>query len=60
LKQEQDKIEDLAERLCWKKVIEKDDLAIWQKSINHIECVDKKKAQEAPQICKSNDVDSAW
>lgn len=60
LKQEQDEIEDLAKRLCWKKVVEKGDLAIWQKSINHVECVDSRKVYDAPQICKSNDVDSAW
>uniref|UniRef100_A0A0D9WKT6 Methyltransferase n=1 Tax=Leersia perrieri TaxID=77586 RepID=A0A0D9WKT6_9ORYZ len=60
LKQEQDEIEDLAKRLCWKKVVEKDDLAIWQKPINHIECVNSRKIYETPQICKSNDVDSAW
>lgn len=60
LKQEQDEIEDLAKRLCWKKVVEKGDLAIWQKPINHIECVDTRKAYGAPQICKDNDVDSAW
>ncbi|KAK8952928.1 putative methyltransferase PMT17 [Platanthera guangdongensis] len=35
LKHEQDTIEDLAKRLCWKKVIEKGDLAVWQKPINH-------------------------
>ncbi|PWZ19559.1 putative methyltransferase PMT17 [Zea mays] len=30
------------------------------KSINHVECVDSRKVYDAPQICKSNDVDSAW
>lgn len=60
LKQEQDEIEDLAKRLCWKKVVEKDDLAIWQKPINHIECANNRKADETPPICKSSDVDSAW
>ncbi|XP_006655678.1 probable methyltransferase PMT17 isoform X1 [Oryza brachyantha] len=60
LKQEQDEIEDLAKRLCWKKVVEKDDLAIWQKPVNHIECVNSRKVYETPQICKSIDVDSAW
>ncbi|KAM2557627.1 hypothetical protein TB2_014731 [Malus domestica] len=39
LKQEQDSIESVAKRLCWKKVIEKNDLAIWQKPINHVECI---------------------
>ncbi|XP_051198126.1 probable methyltransferase PMT17 [Lolium perenne] len=60
LKQEQDEIEDLAKRLCWKKVVEKDDLAIWQKPINHMECASSRKIEETPQICNSSDVDSAW
>ncbi|KAK8511988.1 hypothetical protein V6N13_073812 [Hibiscus sabdariffa] len=60
LKQEQDTIEDTARRLCWKKVAEHDDLAIWQKPINHLECVKMKKAHETPVICKSKDPDSAW
>lgn len=49
LKQEQDAIEDVAKHLCWKKVIEKGDLAIWQKPINHIECV---QSSQTPNICK--------
>ncbi|KAK8583567.1 hypothetical protein V6N13_108919 [Hibiscus sabdariffa] len=60
LKQEQDTIEDTARRLCWKKVAEHDDLAIWQKPMNHLECVKMKKAHETPVICKSQDPDSAW
>lgn len=60
LNQEQDEIENLAKRLCWKKVVEKDDLAIWQKPINHMECAISQKVEETPQICNSSDVDSAW
>ncbi|OAY78822.1 putative methyltransferase PMT18, partial [Ananas comosus] len=60
LKQEQDEIEDLAKRLCWKKVVEKDDLAIWQKPINHVECVQSRKVYKTPHICKSNNPDAAW
>lgn len=60
LKQEQDAIEDVATRLCWKKVIEKGDLSIWQKPINHIECVKSRNIYKTPHICKSDNPDSAW
>ncbi|KAM7269058.1 hypothetical protein ACFE04_024555 [Oxalis oulophora] len=60
LEQEQNSIEDVFKRMCWKKVVEKDDLAIWQKPINHIECVNIKKAFKTPHICKSDNPDVAW
>lgn len=60
LKQEQDKIEDVGKRLCWKKVIEKGDLAIWQKPLNHIECIENRKVYEKPHICKGDNPDAAW
>ncbi|KAH6830975.1 S-adenosyl-L-methionine-dependent methyltransferases superfamily protein [Perilla frutescens var. hirtella] len=55
LKQEQDSIEEVATRLCWKKVVEKGDLSIWQKPINHIECRERN-----PNICNSGNADAAW
>lgn len=60
LKQEQDKIEDVAKRLCWKKVVEKGDLAIWQKPLNHIECIENRKVYEKPHICKGDNPDATW
>ncbi|RWW20726.1 hypothetical protein GW17_00015135 [Ensete ventricosum] len=60
LKQEQDSIEDVAKRLCWKKVIEKDDLAIWQKPINHAECIQNRRIYKTPHICKNDNADAAW
>ncbi|XP_074317621.1 putative methyltransferase PMT18 [Silene latifolia] len=60
LKQEQDSIEDVAKRLCWEKVVEQGDLAIWQKPINHIECIKSRKTFHTPHICKSDNPDSAW
>lgn len=60
LKQEQDAIEDVAKRLCWKKVIEKNDLAIWQKPLNHIDCIKSRKVYKTPHICQSDDPDTAW
>ncbi|KAI3713455.1 hypothetical protein L1987_72032 [Smallanthus sonchifolius] len=60
LKHEQEDIEDVAKRLCWKKVVEKDALAIWQKPINHIDCIKTKKKNHNPHICKSGNADEAW
>lgn len=60
LKQEQDAIEGVAKRLCWNKVIEKDDLAIWQKPINHLECIESRKVYEKPHMCKGDNPDAAW
>lgn len=63
LKEEQDKIEDGARRLCWRKVTEKDNLAIWQKPWNHVDCVayHKKNPTVLPHVCsKLEDPDHAW
>ncbi|KAL0446456.1 UNVERIFIED_CONTAM: putative methyltransferase PMT18 [Sesamum latifolium] len=60
LKQEQDSIEDIAKRLCWRKIIEKGDLAIWQKPINHAECLKNKEMYAQPEMCKSDTADAAW
>uniref|UniRef100_A0ACD5TN86 Uncharacterized protein n=1 Tax=Avena sativa TaxID=4498 RepID=A0ACD5TN86_AVESA len=60
LKQEQDKIEDVARSLCWNKVAEKEDLSIWQKPKNHLECANIKKKYKIPLICKSDNPDAAW
>lgn len=60
LKQEQDAIEDVARRICWKKVIEKGDLAVWQKPVNHIECIKNRAIHNSPPMCKPGDVDASW
>lgn len=60
LKQEQGSIEDIAMRLCWKKVAEKGDLAVWQKPINHVRCMESRKLIKTPHICKSDNPDAAW
>ncbi|WOK98720.1 hypothetical protein Cni_G07432 [Canna indica] len=60
LNKEQDSIEEVAKRLCWKKLIEKDDLAIWQKPINHIECKESRRIYKTPHICKNENADTAW
>ncbi|KAJ4803484.1 S-adenosyl-L-methionine-dependent methyltransferases superfamily protein [Rhynchospora pubera] len=60
LKEEQDNIEGMAKKLCWKKVVEKEDLAVWQKPMNHIECIKSRKTIKTPHICKSENADAAW
>ncbi|XP_015955268.3 probable methyltransferase PMT17 [Arachis duranensis] len=60
LKKEQDEIERVAASICWKKLIEKDDLAIWQKPINHNECVKSRKVFKTPHICQGDNPDIAW
>ncbi|XP_057415228.1 probable methyltransferase PMT18 [Lotus japonicus] len=60
LKQEQDSIEEVAKRICWKKVIEKDDLSIWQKPKNHVECIQNRQVYKTPHICQSDNPDMAW
>ncbi|KAG0474893.1 hypothetical protein HPP92_014579 [Vanilla planifolia] len=60
LKQEQDSIEEVAKSICWNKVIEKDDLAVWQKPINHLECIKSREIYKTPHICKNNNADAAW
>lgn len=60
LKQEQEAIEDLAKRLCWKKIAEAGDIAIWKKPTNHIHCVQKRKIFKVPTICQEDNADAAW
>ncbi|KAL9673796.1 hypothetical protein QQ045_030058 [Rhodiola kirilowii] len=56
LNAEQTLIEDVAKSLCWKKFVEKDDLAIWQKPVNHLHCKPSK-----PSFCPNlQDPDTAW
>lgn len=56
LRHEQDKIEDLARRLCWTKLVEKDDLAVWQKPLTHLLC----NSSNSLPFCSSSDADAAW
>lgn len=48
-------IENVTRSLCWKKVVEKDDIAIWQKPLNHFNC---------ESLCSTSastpDPDQAW
>ena len=60
LNDEQMKIEAVAKSLCWKKFVEKGDIAIWQKPLNHLNCkVNRKITQNLP-FCPAQDPDKAW
>lgn len=60
LNAEQTGIENVAKSLCWKKFIEKGDIAIWQKPLNHMECKLKKKSTQNPPFCPAKNPDEAW
>ncbi|GAA0151813.1 methyltransferase [Lithospermum erythrorhizon] len=61
LNSEQTQIETITNGLCWKKIIEKDDIAIWQKPINHANCKKFKRVYKTPPFCPSHDhPDKAW
>ncbi|PIA49595.1 hypothetical protein AQUCO_01300406v1 [Aquilegia coerulea] len=60
LQAEQATIESTAKSLCWKKFIEKGDIAIWQKPTNHIHCKINRKIIRNPPFCQNQDPDKAW
>ncbi|KAL8500106.1 hypothetical protein ACS0TY_019922 [Phlomoides rotata] len=60
LKTEQNGIESVARSLCWKKLVQKNDLAIWQKATNHLHCKLNRKLFKKPPFCQSQDPDQAW
>ncbi|KAF8008592.1 hypothetical protein BT93_K2303 [Corymbia citriodora subsp. variegata] len=53
LSSEQNSIERVARSLCWTKLIEKGDIAVWQKPTNHLQC-------KVNQFCPTQDPDSSW
>lgn len=60
LNAEQSAIEAIAKSLCWKKVKEVRDIAIWQKPTNHIHCRANRKIIRSPQFCAAQNPDAAW
>ncbi|XP_050221191.1 probable methyltransferase PMT15 [Mercurialis annua] len=61
LNDEQTKIENVAKSLCWTKLVEKDDIAIWQKPLNHFNCKSNRKITKNPPFCLPHqDPDRAW
>ncbi|XP_047983383.1 probable methyltransferase PMT15 [Salvia hispanica] len=57
---EQRGIERVAKSLCWKKLVQRNDLSIWQKATNHMHCKKNRKIFKKPQFCQSNNPDQAW
>lgn len=60
LNEEQTKIENVAKSLCWKKLVEKRDIAIWQKPKNHLDCKANCKVTRNRPFCQAQDPDKAW
>ncbi|KAL8049710.1 hypothetical protein ABFX02_06G037000 [Erythranthe guttata] len=60
LNSEQMQIENVTKSLCWKKLIEKDDISIWQKPTNHLKCKRFRKIFKNPPFCPAQDPDKAW
>ncbi|KAG0473183.1 hypothetical protein HPP92_015040 [Vanilla planifolia] len=60
LSAEQNSIESVARSLCWKKIREKGDIAIWRKPTNHIHCKLSRRLIKFPPFCSSSNPDSAW
>ncbi|CAA7391868.1 unnamed protein product [Spirodela intermedia] len=61
LRAEQDVIEDVARKLCWKKVKERGDIAIWRKPTNHVHCGITRKLFKSPPFCSASaSPDAAW
>ncbi|KAI3955556.1 hypothetical protein MKW92_015235 [Papaver armeniacum] len=61
LEEEQATLEDLAKRLCWKKVAERGSIAIWRKPTNHVHCVQNARFLKSPRFCDdANDPDAGW
>ncbi|XP_068641415.1 probable methyltransferase PMT2 [Aristolochia californica] len=58
LQEEQKKIEDIAKLLCWEKVSEKNEMAIWRKSVNPNSCPGRKDSDVS--FCESEDADNVW
>lgn len=60
LNAEQTSIESVASSLCWNKLVEQGDIAIWQKPINHLHCKANRKITQNPPLCPAQDPDTAW
>ncbi|WOK97592.1 putative methyltransferase PMT2 [Canna indica] len=59
LQEEQRKIEEIAELLCWEKVSEKSEIAIWRKRINTESCPGRQDDTKI-NICDETNPDDVW
>ena len=60
LNSEQSTIEAVAKSLCWKKVRQRGDIAVWQKPTNHVHCHKNRRLFNKPRFCVAQDPDLAW
>lgn len=60
LENEQISLEDLARRMCWKKISDRGAIAVWRKPANHMHCIQKLKAWKSLQLCTTPDPDAGW
>lgn len=60
LNSEQSTIEAVAKSLCWKKIKQRGDIAVWQKPSNHVHCKKNRRVFKKPQFCEAQDPDQAW
>ncbi|XP_062185329.1 probable methyltransferase PMT15 [Phragmites australis] len=60
LNAEQQAIEAVAKGLCWKKIKEVGDIAIWQKPTNHAHCKASRRLIKSPPFCSNKNPDAAW
>ncbi|TVU31626.1 hypothetical protein EJB05_23321 [Eragrostis curvula] len=56
--EDQSRIENIAHMLCWDKVYEKEDTAIWQKKANTHSC--HQQSDRDNMMCKGQDADDVW
>lgn len=59
LEEEQRKIEEIAELLCWEKVAEKAEIAIWRKRINAESCPGRQD-DDRVNMCEKTNPDDVW
>ncbi|CAI9096615.1 OLC1v1032807C3 [Oldenlandia corymbosa var. corymbosa] len=59
LEEEQRKIEETAKLLCWKKISEKAETAIWQKRLDSDTCRAEQE-NSGVEFCKASDPDDVW
>lgn len=58
LEEEQRKIEETAKLLCWEKVSEKAEIAVWRKRVDSDTCHAEQENSEA--FCQDADPDDVW
>ena len=57
--EEQRKIEEIAELLCWEKIYETAEFAIWRKRINAESCT-QRQDEIGVNICETTNPDDVW